>query len=114
MENVIFTQLTPSEIKQLFREEIHAYFSENSTNTESSNQQSNIVDLDGLLEARPYIGSRSTIYKKVRIGLIPHSKEGKKLYFDLQEIDKWLMSNKIKTPSQIQEEAQDYIKNKRK
>jgi len=56
-----------------------------------------VVDLDGLIKARPFIGSRSTIYKKVSRGEIPHSKSGKRLIFDLNAIDKWLLSNSIKT-----------------
>lgn len=69
------------------------------------NETTNIVvDLNGLIKARPFIGSRSTIYKKVSLGIIPHSKEGKKLYFSLKEIDEWLMSNKVKTIAQLGDE----------
>ena len=113
MEKVIFTQLTSSEIKQLFREEIQAYFSENPVSSEPSNQLGNVVDLDGLLKARPFIGSRSTIYKKISKGLIPHSKRGKKLYFDLDEIDRWLLSNKVKSVTELENEAQNYLYRRR-
>ena len=79
---------------------------------DKSKQQ--VVDLDGLLIARPFIGSRSTIYKKVSSGEMPHSKNGKRLIFDLHEIDDWLLSNKIKTTKEIQESARSYIKGKGK
>ena len=59
--------------------------------------QCHIVDLDGLLEQRSFIGSKSTIYKYVHRGQIPCSKRGKKLYFDLREIDKWLLANRKET-----------------
>lgn len=76
--------------------------------------QNSVVDLKGLLEVRPFIGSQSTIYKKVALGLIPHSKQGKKLFFDLAEIDNWLLSNKIKTVAELKKEAANYLKNKRR
>lgn len=68
-----------------------------------------IVDLDGLIKARPMIGSKSTIYKKVSAGQIPHSKSGKRLIFDLNVIDQWLLSNQIKTTDEIEAEAFDYM-----
>lgn len=73
-----------------------------------------VVDLDGLLKARSFIGSRSTIYKKVASGEIPHSKNGKRLIFDLHEIDEWLVSNKIKTTKEIQEIAKNLNRNNRR
>lgn len=68
-----------------------------------------IVDLDGLLKARPYIGSKGTVYKKVSKGLIPHSKNGKRLIFDLQVIDEWLLANRTKTAAEIEREAEQYF-----
>lgn len=50
----------------------------------------NIVDIDGLIQHRPLLGSKSTIYKRCSEGTIPHGKNGHKLIFDLRAIDKWL------------------------
>ena len=72
-----------------------------------------IVDLDGLVKARPFIGSRSTIYKKVSAGLIPHSKRGKRLIFDLKVIDEWLLSNKIKTVADLEQDLDNYLNRKK-
>ena len=52
-----------------------------------------IVDFKGLMKYRPQVGSESTIYKKVSQDVIPHSKRGKKLFFELGKIDKWLLGN---------------------
>ena len=112
MEKVIITQFSASEIKELFREEIHAYFLDNPINVAALNTQTKVVDLDGLLAARPIIGSRNTIYKKASNGLIPHSKRGKKLFFDLHAIDQWLLENKVKSPSEIEAEAANYLQQK--
>jgi len=112
MEKIIFSQLTPSEIRQILREEIHSYFSENPVNVEASNQHTNVVDLDGLLKARPILGSKSTIYKKAAKGQIPTSKRGKKLFFSLEIIDDWLLANKVITVEEIRDETINYLTKK--
>lgn len=73
-----------------------------------------VVDLNGLLSARPEIGSRSTIYKKTHQGIIPHSKQGKKLFFNLEKIDNWLLENKVKTSAEIQAETETYLQTRKK
>ena len=109
MENLIFTQLTIPEVKTLLRQVLEGYFAENPIPTNQAPPTHNIVDLTGLLEARPMIGSRSTLYKKVSKGLIPHSKQGKKLYFNLEEIDRWLLANKVKTVDDRQADVLAHI-----
>lgn len=100
MENVALNFLTDQQARQLFRQELEKFFLENSIKQKEEKQENQVVDLDGLLVARPYIGSRSTLYKKISKGLIPHSKQGKKLYFDLKVIDAWLLENKVKTTTE--------------
>ena len=72
-------------------------------------QATKVVDLNGLVAARPIVGSKSTIYKKVHQGLIPHSKRGKKLYFNLEEIDTWLLEAKVKTTAEMVAETENYL-----
>lgn len=38
--------------------------------------------------------SKSTIYKFTRLGTIPHYKQAKHLYFDREEVIKWLKQNR--------------------
>jgi len=57
--------------------------------------------------------SKSHIYKKTSSREIPHYKRGKKLYFSKQEIDKWILKNRIETTKEIDQISKDYIlKNK--
>jgi excisionase family DNA binding protein len=67
-----------------------------------------------LKECALYTGkSESDIYKKTALKLIPHYKNGKHLYFVKEEIDKWLLGNKVKTQSEIESEAYSYLNKKR-
>jgi len=113
MEKLIFTQLSESELRQIIREELVQFFKENAPQ-EIENEASKIVDLDGLLIARPFIGSRSSLYKKCSAREIPHSKRGKRLIFDLKVIDDWLLENKVKTKEEIAESAMERIRSLRK
>ncbi len=53
--------------------------------------------------------SSSCIYKLTSSKEIPHSKRGKRLYFDKNEIDKWVMKNKCVTNNDINDMANDYL-----
>ena len=101
MENLVFTQLSISEVRELFREELDSFFVDNQISNPSITQERKVVDLKELLTLRPIIGSKSTLYKLTAKGLIPHAKKGKKLYFDLEEIDRWLMSYRVSTIEEI-------------
>lgn len=54
----------------------------------------------------------SQIYKLTHGRKIPFSKPtGKKLYFEKQKIDEWLLQNPVKTADQIEQQAVNYIVN---
>ncbi|MCB0704037.1 MAG: helix-turn-helix domain-containing protein [Saprospiraceae bacterium] len=112
MENSIFTNLSMPEVKQLIREALKDYFSSNPISIETKDSEPKIVDLPGLIKARPIVGTMSTIYKKVASGQIPHSKRGKKLYFNLEEIDKWLLANKVQTIDEMEAGFLNGLKNR--
>lgn len=57
--------------------------------------------------------STSCIYKLTSSREIPHSKRGKRLYFDKNEIDKWVMENKCFTNKDINDLADDYLSKNR-
>ena len=67
-------------------------------------------------EACEYLDmSRSYLYKLTSQGLISHYKpNGKKIFFSKTELDKWLFRNPVKTTSEIEQEASDYVVNGRK
>lgn len=114
MQNLVLTQLSITEVRELFRQELKQFFDDHSLQTQEQNPAQKIVDLDGLLKARPFIGSKSTIYKKVAAGEMPHAKNGKRLFFDLDEIDEWLMSNKVETVAELEQKTFDHLNRKRK
>lgn len=61
-------------------------------------------------EACAYIGiSKSYGYKLTSQGLIPFSKRGRKIYFDKDQLDDWLLGNSSKDAKTLRKEAQSYI-----
>lgn len=48
-----------------------------------------------LEEACAYLGyKKSYVYKLISAGILPHSKpNGKKLYFDREKLESWMLSN---------------------
>jgi excisionase family DNA binding protein len=65
-------------------------------------------------KATKYLGcSESYLYKCTSNKKIPHSKNGKRLYFDKKTLDQWLLGNKVKTVSEIESEIGDHLYSKR-
>lgn len=76
-------------------------------NTESGEHNQKPLNF---IETTDYLScSKSYLYKLTSTNKIPHSKRGKKLYFDKKVLDQWLLKNKVKTVSEIQEEADAYL-----
>lgn len=61
-------------------------------------------------EAAKYMGlSKSTLYKMMMRKQIPYSQpSGKVAYFDRQELEKWLLSNRVATADEISDRARSY------
>ncbi len=104
--------MTSEQTRSILREELEKYFSENPITVRQLPYEPEIVDLERLVELRPIVGTKSTIYKKVSAGTIPHSKRGKKLYFQLSEIDEWLVAGKVKTVAEMEQETTDFLTRK--
>ena len=62
-------------------------------------------------EATSYLNvSKSHLYKMTSSCKIPHYKpNGKRLYFNTEELEKWLLSNRITTVDEIDEEANNFL-----
>lgn len=61
-------------------------------------------------EAARYMGvSKSYLYKLTMNQQIPHYKPmGKMCYFNRQELEQWLQSNRVATTAEIEQRAQAY------
>ena len=112
MSDIVLISIPETTIKNIVEQAVKKAIED--YQPQAANPQNQIVDLSGLIEARPHVGSRSTIYKKVSNGLIPHSKRGKKLFFDFAIIDQWLISNKGKTVEDVEKKISNHIKSSRK
>lgn len=54
----------------------------------------------------------NTIYEKTSRKLIPHFKQGNKLYFKRSELETWVTRGKIKTSDELAGDAATYTMNK--
>lgn len=70
--------------------------------------QKTVLNLD---EVSEFTGlSKSHLYKLTSKGRIPHYKpNGKYIFFDRAEIEKWLLRNRIRTNEEIDAEASTYV-----
>ncbi len=105
MENLVFTQLSIPEVKQLFREELENFFAEKRIN-EPKSESDEIGGIDLAIELTGL--AKPTIYGLVSDSKIPVMKRGKKLYFSRREILDWLKQGRRKTQSEIQAEAIEF------
>lgn len=62
-------------------------------------------------EAAKYMGvSKSYLYKLTMKQQIPHFKPmGKMCYFNRQELEQWLQSNRVSTANEIEQRAVNYL-----
>lgn len=59
--------------------------------------------------------SRSYLYKLTSTNQIPHYKpSGKQLYFDREEIERWLKQNRVETVEETDRKATNYVVNGRR
>ncbi len=66
-----------------------------------------------LIEYHPDHPARSTIYAWVAANIIPYHKTGKKLQFLQSEIDEWIKSTRNKTDEEMQDNAINYVNQRR-
>ena len=55
-----------------------------------------------------------TVYGLVQRSEVPVCKRGKRLYFSKQELTSWIMSGRKKTISEIEAEADNYLRSSKK
>src|SRR5690349_7135649 len=107
MENLVLTQLSIPEIRQLFRQELHSYFESKRvvTSQPSTDQWFDLNELCNYIPEKP---AKPTVYGWVHGSIIPYHKRAKKLFFLKSEIDDWLKKGRKKTLSEISSEVDAY------
>lgn len=74
-----------------------------------------VNEILNLNEAAVYLGlAKSTLYKMTSCRLIPHSKIGKKIFLRRNELNDWISTHRIKTNTEIEQEADEYILKRKK
>lgn len=71
-----------------------------------------IFDLDEFCQyAR--IG-KQTAYRLTSRGEVPHSKRGRRIFFDKAQVDAWLLANSVGGKAQAERTADNYVMSKRR
>jgi predicted DNA-binding transcriptional regulator AlpA len=105
MQNLLLTQISDVEIRQLFREELENFFAENKIGENKAGND----EIGGIDVAIKLTGlAKPTIYSLCSERKIPHSKQGKRLYFSRLELLEWIKNGKRKTNAEIAVEAENY------
>ncbi len=89
-----------SDIKEFIRDSLTEIFQE-----QVANEAKPRIDLLSLHEAADYLQlAPQTLYGFTSGRKIPFLKKGKKLYFKLSELEKWLETGRKKTTGEIEDE----------
>lgn len=111
IENVVFTQLSIPEIRQMFRQELESYFDTKSktepTPTDPPEQLLTIQEAAQFLKL-----TVPTMYSKVSKGELPVMKRSKRLYFSRTELMEYIKTGRKKSNAEIEAEAESYLKKK--
>jgi len=94
-DHIRIVDLTVGQLRQILQEERTGLMG---TNT-SSTQLIDTIPIEKLCELTGW--SKSAIYKKCSKRILPHSKTGKELRFDMNEINDWIKSKKRKTGDEL-------------
>ena len=107
MENMVLTQLSIPEVRQLLREELEQFFVQQQNSNKPDADEIGGIDLAVEITGK----AKPTIYSLVHTRQIPHSKRGKQLYFSRAELLEWLKSGKRKTQAESALDAENFSSN---
>ncbi len=95
---------TLEEIRAAIRDEMQIFVSAHQSQPQTEPDEIGGVDLAVKITGK----AKPTIYSLCHARLIPHSKQGKQLYFSRKELTDWLKSGKRKTQSQLALDAENF------
>jgi excisionase family DNA binding protein len=99
-DNMRVIDLTVGQFRQILREERNQFsFVQSEVLTHSDEPHIETVPIEKLCELTGW--SKSSVYKKCSLRLIPHHKVGKELRFNMDEINKWIKNKKRKTGDEL-------------
>lgn len=112
MENVIFTQLSIPEIRQIFRQELETYFATYKQGNTTLPEEDQLLTVPQAAEFLHL--SVPTIYSKISRGELPVMKRSKRCYFLKSALMDYLQAGRKLTLAEIKTEAAQFtIKTKR-
>ncbi|MEQ3664121.1 helix-turn-helix domain-containing protein [Olleya sp.] len=105
----------PFEIINNRLERIERLLENISSNSFINEANINLPKIMNLKQLASYLDvSKGYLYKLTSTNNIPHSKRGKRIYFDIEAINEWVLDNKIWTQKDIEEQVNNYLlKNRR-
>jgi len=108
MENIVFTQLSIPEIRQMFRQELETYFANQKQGNHNQPEQELPINIT---KAAEHINlAVPTLYSLVSRREIPFNKKGKRLYFLKSELTAWIRSGRRKTIAESQANPESHLR----
>lgn len=101
---------TTDEIRAAVRDELSTFFSLYQFQPQPEADEIGGIDLAVQITGK----AKPTIYSLVHERKIPHSKQGKQLYFSRKELIDWLRAGKRKTQAELALDAENFSSNKPK
>jgi excisionase family DNA binding protein len=113
MEQVTLITISPDELSKIITSAVkEALDNYRPANLQSQSEFPNhSVNLETL--CKMYNWKKPTVYRWIHDSIIPNSRIGKTLYFNIADIEKWIATGRRKTHAEIEQEANDYILKKR-
>ncbi len=108
IETLVLTSLSAKDLRFLFRSEIEKYFVDNPLNYNNISPSEEAKKLLSIQEAATLLNLKvESIYRLTSKREIPFMKKNKRLYFDREELLKFIRSGRQKTVSEIEAAAED-------
>jgi excisionase family DNA binding protein len=111
MEKIILSSLSLDDIASKVAEKVISLQQSNHPQKEETNENEflTIIQASELLNL-----AKPTIYGLTHQSKIPFIKKGKKLYFKKSDLFEWLNAGRRLTRSEIEQEADDYLRRNKK
>ena len=104
---MVIIQLDSEQLFEVIESAVRKALDKREAEIESTATIRKIMSLTDFCE---YTGlTRQTAYKLTSAQKVPHSKRGKRLYFDREKVDAWLLENQVAMQKDITGKANDYL-----